>query len=390
MTSPGVWIALSSLVWLGALACAAERPTLWLDDAALSQMRQRVAAQGPEAAWAAALIREADAHRDAPRPSVVGVGLPAPSGDVHAFWTQLPYQHGDAQRDGVVNPAQDRADYQAAIRLGRAVRELGLAYRLTGELAYAKAARDYVRVWCVDPATAMSPRFTNDQSRIELCITLPGMFYGLDLIWDAPVWEPHERDAVQAWAGAIAEAARTWDSKNNFGNWRVVLLASAGAVAGDDRAVDEAFAAWRRLLDRQIDDRGFLPEELRRSKSLFYSTYALNAMVQGAELARRRGVDLYGYTSPRGRNLLACLRHHAPWIIDPRGWPGPQIEPYAGENAALYEVAWAATGDPLFQRVVQARGRPLHEPRVLGPVSLTYGGVRHPGPTDMLPSESTP
>ncbi len=348
-------------------------PGLFLDQRSIVQMRQRAEQGPPYSDWAQDVIKRADRHLNAPRPSVTAGGLIGESGDPHDFWTQLPYRHGKTQKDGVVNPKQDRTDYQAAIRLGRETRELALAYALTEDPRYAEGVRDYARAWCLDERTRMNPRFTNNQSRIELCITLPGLFYALDLIWNAPDWDDAERGAVRQWAQAIADSARTWKSSNNFGNWRVVLLAGAGHIAGDEAALDEAFARWRVLLDRQVDDDHFLPEEMRRSKSLFYSTYALSAMVQGAEIARRRGVDLYGYVSPRGRSLRAVLVHHADYVKRPEAWPGRQITPYRGENAGLFEVAYAALGVDAYREAVEAVGRPLEESRVMGPVSLTHG-----------------
>lgn len=359
------------------------RPGLFLSDRNVAEMRDRVASDAAFRIYAEALLARAEAHLLADPPSVTAGGLPADSGDPHDFWTQLPYQHGDTQKDGVVNPRQDRTDYRAAIRLGREARELGLAYALTGDRRFADGVHRLARVWCLDEATRMNPWFTNGQSRIELCITLPGLFYGLDLVADAPGQNPEEAAAVRRWARAMADDAGTWRSPNNFDNWRVVLLASASHTAGDEAAVASAFARWRELLDRQVDDDGFLPEETRRSKSLFYSTYALSAMVQGAEIARRRGVDLYGYVSPRGRSLRAVLDRHAPFVADPSSWPGRQITPYAGENAALYEVAYAATGDPRYRDAVLAVGRPLDEPRVMGPVTLTHGRM------DTHPSEES-
>ncbi len=346
-------------------------PSILLTSEEVAQLRER--AQSPE--WrvqADALRKAAESALDEPYASVTAGG-PVRHENPHLYWTELPYQHAGGQRDGVVNPQQDRTDYQAAIALGRQVRDLSLAYVLTDDQRYARSAIERLLVWCVHESTRMEPSFPNNQSRIELCITLPGAFYGMSLLQGCTAWKPGEYQAVRQWVGDFVKATRKWDGANNFGNWRVVLLASGSVIADDRESMEVAWTAWKRLFDKQVSPEGFLPEETRRSKSLFYSTYALNAMVMGAEIARRQGVDLWGHRNAHGMNLGDVLKVHAAYVIEPDTWPHRQIEAYQGENAACYEWAWATTGETLFAQVIARWGRPLQETRIAGPVTLTHG-----------------
>ena len=347
------------------------KPWTLLSDDQVDGLRKR----SSDPAWrdqVDALKEAADKAIAEPYASVTAGGV-IRQNNPHLYWTELPYQFTGGQRDGVVNPQQDRTDYQAAIALGRQVRDLSLAYVITDDQRYARSAIERLLVWCVHESTRMEPIFPNNQSRIELCITLPGTFYGMSLLRDCPAWRHGEYKAVKLWIADLVKAARKWDGANNFGNWRVVLLASGGILAEDQESIQEAWAAWKRLFDKQVNPEGLLPEETRRSKSLFYSTYALNAMVMGAEIARLQGVDLWSHRNPYGMNLIDVLKIHAVYVIQPDNWPHKQIEPYKGENTACYEWAWSVTGEPLFAQVISHWGRPLHETRIAGPVTLTHG-----------------
>ncbi len=276
-------------------------PRMYLDSGEIAAIKAQV--QAGAAPWKAAyerMISDANAALSQGALSVTFGGKAPSSGDSHDYWTEAPYL---GTGDGVINPAQDRTDYTAANALSRAVRNLGLAYTFTGEARYADKAAALLNAWMVNPQTRMNPRFTNGQSRIELCITMPGAFYGADLIWHAPSWSAADRAAVSSWARAFGASARNWTGTNNFENWRHVLLASAG-VAGEDPSLrQEAFDGWKNFLPGAMAADGRLVHETGRTKSLDYSTYALNAMVQAAEIARHFGVDLYSYRLSDGRGL---------------------------------------------------------------------------------------
>ena len=90
-----------------------------------------------------------------------------------------------------------------------------------------------------------------------------------------------------------------------------------------------------------LNEKGELTHELGRTNSLGYSMYALNAMVQTAEIARHFEVDLYDFAMDDGRGLKKALDYHAPFCEDPSGWPYQQTSAYKGGNAALYEPAFS-------------------------------------------------
>lgn len=298
----------------------------------------------------------------------------------HEYWTDPPYRGwnkvdktGPDARDGQINPESDRGDYMAAIALDNAVRHLGLAYAFTDDPIYAKKAVDLLRVWCVDAKTYMEPKLTNGQSPIELYITMPGMIYGGYLVLESGVWDKGVKDGWLDWVRAFSSDVRAVEHTNNFENWRLVLLSTAGVTLGDQALLDEVFEKWRSIIDWQMSPGGGMVHETGRTKSLDYSTYALNAMSLTAEIARQQGVDLYGYTLDDGRGLEFTLDHHAPFVVNPETWPHEQIAPYKGDNAAIFELAYARFQKPEYKAAIERWGRPMFEKRIMGPVTLTHG-----------------
>lgn len=294
----------------------------------------------------------------------------------HEYWTDSPYggwnkvDGGKDTRDGQINPQADRGDYYAAIALENAVRDLGIGYVFTREEQYAEKAVSLMRTWCLDPETYMAPELTNGQSPIELFVTIPGMFYGGGLCEGATAWKSGEWEAWLGWVGDFTESVTEREFTNNFANWRVVLLAISAILRDDDAGLNAAFDAWRALIPDQVAEDGHLVREIGRTKSLDYSTYALNAMVLTATIAGLHGVDLYGY-EVEGKSLERVLDYHAPYVVDADGWPYEQIAPYKGDNIALFELAYAWKAKASYGSAVEKWGRPMYEHRIGGPVTLT-------------------
>lgn len=280
-------------------------------------------------------------------------------------------------RDGHINPQADRHDYQQAIAISKAMTQLGLAYRLTKDARFARKATELIHHWALAPTTRMVPRFTPG-SWIELSLTMPGIIYGADLIYDYPGWDYHQKQQFQVWVSRFGQSAMSWSRHNNFENWRVNLIATIGAYLRDEKLLAYAFGHYRWLIGEQINHKGQLVHELQRSKSLFYSLFALNAMTQTAEIARHFGVDLYDYQLEDGRGLKLALDYHAPIVRGSKGWPFEQIAPLKHtDNIALFELAYSHWQAPQYREVIEYWGRPMRESRVLEAITLTHGNRFH-------------
>ena len=174
----------------------------------------------------------------------------------------------------------------------------------------------------------------------------------------------------------MAESALTWNRTNNFENWRVHFIASAGSLLKDETLLDYAFGRFKELVPVQIDERGRMIRELDRTNSLSYSLYAVNAMIQTAEIAKHQDIDLYSYTSDGNAGLEQALDYHAQFAAskEARGWPHEQISSLkALDNVALYEMAYAHWQKPEYLNVIEYWERPMTERRIHWHISLTHG-----------------
>ncbi|HAA76621.1 TPA: hypothetical protein DCE37_16025 [Candidatus Latescibacteria bacterium] len=328
--------------------------------------------------WAAAFAHAMELAKKAMDQEPVTVTRKGPGR--HEYWTDSPYggwnkvDGGKDTRDGQINPQADRGDYYAAIALENAVRDLGIAYVFTDDEQYAEKAVSLIRTWCLDSETYMSPELTNGQSPIELFVTIPGMFYGGGLCERSSAWASGEWDAWLDWVDAFSKSVTSREFTNNFANWKAALFAISAIVRSNDAELDEAFQGWRDLIPDQVADGGHLTREIGRTKSLDYSTYALNVMVLTASIAVRRGGDLFT-ANIDGKGLEQVLDFHAPFVVDAEAWPYEQIAPYKGDNIALYELAYAWQQKPEYKAAIDKWDRPMYEHRIGGPVTLTNGIV---------------
>jgi hypothetical protein len=198
------------------------------------------------------------------------------------------------------------------------------------------------------------------------------MFYGADLIWNYPDWNISDKNAFKSWAAQMINSAKTWSYKNNLENWKLVFISSASVITEDTNSRQYAFDRWKSIIADQMNLDGSMKQELKRTNSLSYSIFAINAMIQTAEIARHYDVDLYNYKLSDGRGLEKALDFYAPYVANPSTWPKKQISPYNGDGVALYELAYSFKQKSSYKDVINRWGRPMYDSRIMGPVTLTH------------------
>lgn len=384
-----------------AAAAGSTHPNMYLDINEIENIKNKVKAN--QQPWKTAyddLISEANDALNTPIQSVTFGGKTPPSGDKHDYYTAPPYL-----TDGVYNPDADRTDYESAIIVGKSVRALGLAYAFTEDSKYADKAIQLIKGWAIDSDTRMKPDIPywpgyTYQAAIEIPISMPGMFYGADLIWNYNGFSQTDKDALLSWTKDIKNSAKgitTPKPESNFENWRLLLISSAASLLEDSTDLQYAFDKWKDVIDREMASDGRMLQEIKRTRSLHYSLYAINAMIQTAEIARHNGVDLYNYKLPDGRGLELALDYHAqyvPYGKAPQQWPYEEISPDMIEYS-LFELAYSFKQKQSYKDAIDRIGRPMYDTRTMGPVTLTHtsyfgqiptgtatpGPVISPGPT---------
>ena len=330
------------------------------------------------------LVATADDALEVKPPSVTEKEQAPPSGDRHDYMSLAPYFWPDPtkpdgkpyiRRDGERNPESrdPRAnDGPRVAKMGNAIETLSLAYFFTGDKKYATHAAEITRVWFLAPATRMNPNFKYAQAvpgkndgRPEGILEARHIAVAIDslgLLVDAEVLSGAERKAMVAWlreyvrwllaspAGREEQAAN-----NNHGTYYDVQVVRLALCLGrKDYARRILNDAKKRRISAQIAADGSQPHELKRTKSLSYSRFNLEALCELATLGEHAGVDLWGYAGPDGGGIRRGVEFVAPYFDEPaKKWPYQQIEEVKKEDfLPILRCAALAYQVPEFEAIV--------------------------------------
>ena len=329
-----------TLVSLRAEQLARARASLQSGDSALRPALERVVSDAERALTIAPL-------------SVTEKKRVPPSGDRHDYMSLGPYWWPDStkanslpyiRRDGQRNPETlDDYDAPRLKQMTDAVMTLALAYYFTGKEPYATHAAQLLRVWFLAPDTRMNPRLTYAQAIPGITqgrgigiIETRGLVRLLDairLIEPCPSWTPDDRRQINDWMTAYLDWLLTSSNgkderaaKNNHGSWYDAQAAALAFFLGRPALTRQIVAASKtRRIAVQIRPDGRQPLEEARTRSLDYSIFNLEALMQLAELGRRVGVDLWRYQAPNGSRIRSALDFLATYADTTQKWPGEQI-----------------------------------------------------------------
>ena len=368
--------------------------TILMDATHLSSTKSRIEKNDPQLKYAFdRLIQEAEqALKEGPF-SVTDKDKLPPSGDKHdyasysRYWWPDPSQPDGLpyiRRDGETNPESQslkESDRQRIGALSMNSETLGLAYYFTGEEKYANKTAELLRVWFLDPETRMNPNVNHAQCRPghndgsksgvldgRLMISA---FEGSLLIAGSSALSDEEHKKLKAWAGdyfewlttnelALKEAA----SKNNHGSFYNVQALYFALYSGNrDAATQIAKEFVQRRVYSQITPDGLMPEEMARTRPLFYSIYNLHALFLVAHLAQQIDVDVWEAENVDSR-LRAGLDFLVPYTDPNKPWPHPSIK--EADRIKMYDILqMAARAYPDGDYLKVTEKLPLHRCRIL-------------------------
>ncbi len=261
-------------------------------------------------------------------------------------------------------------------------RDLGLAWRLTGNPLYAAGAADILRAYAVryagydlhnvDGNPTGSAARVLAQTLDEAGWLIP-IAWAYDLVADSPALDDTARTAIEhdLLRAAVATIRRNPSGMSNWQSWHNAAIAAAGFALDDPTLVAVALRdpanGFEYQLSESVSADGFWYEG-----SWGYHFYALDALVYTAELARRAGYDAYGDPALRGM-LEAPVRFAMP------DGSLPAFNDSGTSNVRSqrrhYEVAWNRYGDPLFAAPLSGASR--------GRDALLWGAATLPETEDL-------
>lgn len=328
------------------------------------------------------LIEDADRALNEIPYSVTNKEKLPPSGDKHDYASYSRYWWPDPnkadglpyiRRDGETNPASQsskESDRSRIGTLGENTEALGLAYYLTGKQNYAKKAAEFLRVWFLDEATRMNPNFNHAQCRPghnngSKSGVLDGrlMIRALEgslLISGSAELTDSEIKGLKNWAKeyyewlttsklALQEAA----SKNNHGSYydvQAIYFALYSENYEAAKQIAQKFVQNRVI--SQIQPDGSMPEELARTRPLFYSIYNLHAMFLVAQLAEKVNIDIWKANEKKSR-LKAGLDYLVPYTDQEKIFPHPTIgEANRMEMFAILQMADHTYSDQNYLKMI--------------------------------------
>lgn len=271
-------------------------------------------------------------------------------------------------------------------------RNLGLVYALTTDERYAEKVVAFATAW----QSAMTTEWPQTLSAWQaLAETLPALLYAVDLCWNSTAATAEFKTGLQAWVKELITKAK---QQHPFASpettaWNLNAIGAGGVICEDpewirflydDHAgnIDTFQGLLRGSKDPKTNEAlpGLLdgdgrahyevnePDEYRKAMRLF------KALAYVAELARHYGQDLYAFTY-KGRSLKAGLLHYVGYYDGSERDANIGV-PFRGViDGSIYELAYARYHAPEFERVLQARGRKVVDPDILGPISLTHGAM---------------
>lgn len=249
------------------------------------------------------------------------------------------------RKDGVRNKKLvEQGDATRFQHMAKKVILLTRAYEMTDNEAYAQKAADFIRTWFLDAKTMMNPNMDHGHLIMGTpdgrASSITEARYHISLIEIYPIllssraWTRSDHEHLKDWYRKYyiwlisskkgQEAFKTLD--NNHGTWYDAQLMSI-AIFLDRKAFAQEIAKLvkTRRIAKQIEPDGKQPLELKRTRSMFYSLFNLEALFACAELADKVNVDLWGYETKDGRSIQRAYDFVRSHQSDTKTWPYKQI-----------------------------------------------------------------
>lgn len=291
--------AMGLTAWAGLLSCTqavAASASLWLTPADIEMLRQ-------DGARTAAILKRCDKELGASA-APVAVFAPPP------HYTATGVVETDASK-------RFAADGTVAWRSA-------LCFAASGDARHARHAQAMIGAWA-DTLVSVPSK----QGASEINFDLPTYVLAASLVRGTGGWDDTSfRRLLRHIALPLSHSA----SKNNHGNWGVLLEATIGAYLGDEGLLAKARARWMALLESQVDAGGSLPLEICRSDTndycggahqglngLSYTHYTLLPATAAARVFELQGLSVW--QTGAGTRLAAAYRQAAAWTLHPERFP---------------------------------------------------------------------
>jgi hypothetical protein len=259
--------------------------------------------------------------------------IPAPSGDLHDYYSVAPYWTARGDRvDGVLqvrredddDPTSGRFDRNSLKEFANRVYGLAISGELLGRREMLSRAAELVRLWLLDKSTRMNPtaRYAqcipgkddvNDVGLIEFrhLALLP---FAVRILGEHGALSSGEIDDIKRWfvgllrdCESIGLLSRSLNRSNNIGTWCSVLYCSAALFVGNVGSAFFLVETASIRLGKQLGPFCIQSYECERTKPLHYSLFNLAAWAMMVQLAAQFSVQLQKFEGAKGESIAGAL-----------------------------------------------------------------------------------
>jgi len=266
------------------------------------------------------------------------------------------------------DPDHPDRDYDGCVisgihhRYSRAVRDLGVAYQITGDERYARKAREILLAYAdrylnyplhtIRGESKIGGGRVGPQTLDESTWLIP-ICQGMDLIWEKLSEDDRREIAQKLLLPAAKEVILPHKiGVHNIQCWKNSAVGSVGFLLGDEELIEEAIYNPDRGYWRQMRD-GVLPDGVWWEGAWGYHFYTLSALWSLAEAARNCGIDLH---CDQLKNMFdAPLRFAMPNLHLPAFNDSSEVD--LRGHASIYELAFARYHDPLYVKLIRSSDR---------------------------------
>lgn len=252
-----------------------------------------------------------------------------------------------------------------------------LAFRLSGNRAFAVEAARVLKAYADKYLTYPMHDNKGKESQfgarvysqtLDESIWLIDMAWAYDLIRDSDVLNPADRRHIERdllYASAMTVSRANMGPTPNIQNWILGAEMAVGYTLGDQTLVSKALDGIHGLRSQL---KVFVRDGFWTEGSWGYQFYALRPILFMAQMSTRAGVNLWKQEPDITALLASPIGVMFPDGSLPAFNDSHQVE--LAEEAPLYEVAYAATGNPVFAAIAAEGKRDSRFAYLFGAPSL--------------------
>lgn len=266
------------------------------------------------------------------------------AGGIHDYYSEGTYWWPDPdnhdgpyiRKDGINNPDNFEAHHKSLIRFSIHTAALTAAFKITGDIKYARHALKHINAWFVNEKTKMNPSFLYAQA-IKGIVTGRGIGLidaihlievarSVEVLDQMNMVDKENLYKIKKWFGNFLEWMTTHkygiderENGNNHSSWWVAQVAMYARLVNDSNQIDFCRKFFKsEILEKQMAADGSFPEEISRTKPYSYSLFNIEAF--GTIASILNDTDFWNYRTITGKSIKLGFDFIFPFMEDKSRW----------------------------------------------------------------------